>query len=181
MTDIPPLHTLGRRIMVLGLTNSGKSTLAAALSAKLAIPAVHLDQLNHMPHTEWVERPKADFVALHDAAIEQPEWVIDGGYSRVMPQRIARASGIIVLTDGLAIRYWRYIRRCLFETNRAGGLEGASDRMNLKMLGWLWKTRNAVGKYHAVAGASGLPHVFAGNASELNALYDAWGLKRPGA
>lgn len=175
---IPPLAALGRRIMVLGLTNAGKSTLAVALSNKLGIPAIHLDQLQHRPNTNWVPRPEADFVALHDAAVTEPEWVMDGSYSRVMPQRLARATGIIVITDSLATRYRRYFARTLFQTARAGALEGGQDRLNWKMLAWLWETRNSIGKYHQVAISSGLPHVFASNRRQLDALYAAWDLER---
>ena len=115
---IPPLATLGRRIMVLGLTNSGKSTLAVALSDRLGVPPIHLDQLQHRPNTNWEQRPEAEFAALHDAAILAPEWIVDGSYSRVMPQRLARATGIIVVTDSLVIRYRRYFARTLFQKVR---------------------------------------------------------------
>jgi adenylate kinase family enzyme len=179
MHDIPALPSLGRRIMILGLTNSGKSTLAVALSGKLGIPAIHLDQLQHRPNTNWEQRPEAEFVILHNAAIEAPEWIVDGAYSRVMPQRLARATGIIVITDSLATRYRRYFSRTLFQKVRAGALEGGQDRLNWKMLGWLWKTRNSIGKYQQVAHRSGLPHVFASNRSELDALYTAWKLTYP--
>ncbi|KQX43116.1 AAA family ATPase [Devosia sp. Root436] len=178
---MPPLAALGRRIMVLGLTNSGKSTLAVALSGKLGIPAVHLDQLQHRPNTNWEQRPEAEFAALHDAAILEPEWIIDGAYSRVMPQRLALATGIIVVTDSLATRYRRYVARTLFQKVRAGALEGGQDHLNWKMLNWLWKTRNSIGKYQELALSSGLPHVFASSKQELDALYSEWGLTRPSA
>jgi len=181
MHTILPLADLGRRIMVLGLTNSGKSTLAVALSDKLGIPAIHLDQLQHLPNTNWEQRPEAEFASLHDAAIEGPEWVIDGSYSRVMPQRLARATGIVVVTDSLATRYRRYFARTLLQKVRSGALEGGQDRLNWKMLNWLWKTRNSIGKYQQLTLRSGLPHVFAGNKRELDALYAAWGLTLPWA
>jgi Adenylate kinase and related kinases len=180
MQPLPPLESLGRRIMILGLTNSGKSTLAQALSRKLHIPAVHLDQLRHSPGTDWEERPDAEFTALHDAAIAMPEWVMDGSYSKVMPQRVARATGIIVLTDSLITRYRRYITRTLFQTARAGGLEGGKDHLNWRMLHWLWQTRNSIGKYQQVAINSGLPHVLASSKTELDRMYTQWGLDRNG-
>jgi adenylate kinase family enzyme len=177
MQTIPTLGSLGRRIMVLGLTNSGKSTLAVALAEKLGVPAVHLDRLQHLPHTNWEQRPEAEFAALHDAAILQDAWVMDGAYSRLMPQRIARASAIIVITDSLMTRYRRYILRTLLQRDRAGALEGGQDRLNWRMLHWLWHTRNSIGKYHDIARRSGLSHVFAHNVRELNDLYAAWGLE----
>ncbi len=108
-----------------------------------------------------------------------PAWVMDGSYSRVMPQRVARATGIIVLTDTLLTRYRRYIVRTLFQTQRAGGLEGGADRLNWKMLHWLWHTRHSIGKYRQVAANSGLPHVFVSSQGELDHLYAQWGLSLP--
>jgi len=181
MTDILPIVALGRRIMVLGLTNSGKSTLAVALGRRLELPAIHLDQLRHRPNTNWEARPDAEFAELHDEAIRGEEWVMDGSYSMVMPQRIARATGIIVLTDSLATRYRRYFARTLFQRHRAGALEGGQDSIKWEMIHWLWHTRNSIGKYQQVAQQSGLPHVFVDGRRALDGLYAQWGLSRPSA
>lgn len=179
MDDFPPLVSLGHRIMVLGLTNSGKSTLAVALGRRLGLPAIHLDQLRHRPNTDWEARSDAEFKELHDEAIRAEGWVIDGSYSMVMPQRLARATGIIVLTDSLARRYRRYFMRTLPQQDRAGGLEGGQDSIKWEMIHWLWKTRNSIGKYHMVAANSGLPHLFVSNQRELDRLYRAWNLTYP--
>ena len=181
MTDILPLPALGRRIVILGTSNSGKSTLAVALAGRLALPVVHLDRLRHLPHTNWEIRPPAEFKRLHDAAIDEPAWVMEGCYSELMPQRIARASAILVIDAPLATRYRRYLFRTLFEEERAGALEGGQDRLNRTMLTWLWKSRNAAERYRNIARNAGLPHVFARDAGELQSLYAAWSLTRPSA
>ncbi|MGV0817785.1 hypothetical protein [Martelella sp. AMO21009] len=90
------LDSLGTRIVVLGPSNAGKSTLAVALSRKLDIAAIHLDQFQHLPNTDWKPRPEAEFARLHDDAIMGERWVMDGNYSRLMPQRLARATGAIL-------------------------------------------------------------------------------------
>lgn len=179
MASFPALETLGPRIMVLGPTNSGKSTLAAALGARLGIPSIHLDQFRHLPGTDWQQRPDTDFRALHDEAIARPEWVMDGSYSRLMPQRLARTTAIIVLDDSLAVRTARYFRRTLGRQQRAGGLEGNRDSIKWDMLAWLWKTRNKSQHARDLATRSGLPAVFCHDRRELDALYAAWGLARP--
>src|SRR5690349_4838405 len=97
--DIPPLDDFGRRIMICGPSNSGKSTLAAALGRKLGIDVVHLDLLRHLPNTNWVQRPDDEFARLHDEAIRGAGWAMDGNYSRLMPGRRERATGIILLSD----------------------------------------------------------------------------------
>ncbi|OEO29492.1 AAA family ATPase [Devosia insulae DS-56] len=175
---MPPLANLGCRIMILGPTNSGKSTLAAAMARKLDIPAIHLDRLQHLPNTNWQVRPEEEFAALHDQVILERSWIIDGGYSRLAPQRVRRATGIVVIDASLVTRYRRYFYRTLFQRSRAGALDGEQDSLSWMMLRWLWKSRNAAAKYRQLAVASGLPHVFAGNAEELNRLYALWNLKR---
>lgn len=165
--------------MVLGPTNSGKSTLAEAMGARTGIPVVHLDQLRHLPNTNWEERSDAEFKALHDAAVATEAWIMDGSYSKLMMPRLARVTGMIVLDDSLAVRVRRYVWRSLFQKRRAGGLEGGQDSVRWQMLAWLWKTRNKTEGTRDFARRSGVPYVFCANGKELDRLYDAWGLRRP--
>ena len=140
-------------------------------------PAIHLDQYQHLPDTDWVSRPEAEFVALHDGAIIGESWVMDGNYSRLLPQRMARATGAIVIASNRWLRFGRYLRRTLFNRERPGNLPGAKDSLKWDMVGWVL---NRTGKrYFVIVADSGLPHVFCRTARELNALYAAWGLKRP--
>jgi len=179
MPSLPPLADLGRRIMVMGPTNAGKSTLAAAIARRLSIPAVHVDRFRHLPDTDWRQRPDEEFVALHAAAIAEPAWVMDGNYTDLLPARFARATGAIVIDDTLARRYCRYFWRTMVQKHRHGGLEGRRDSVKWAMIHWLWHTRNSAEKYRRFAAESGLPAVFCRNQRELDALYAAWGLARP--
>ncbi len=173
-----PLHSLGERIVVLGPSNAGKSTLAVALSKKLGFPAVHLDQLHHLPNTDWEQRPEADFAALHDAAILEEQWVIEGNYSRLMPQRFARATGAILISSNRWLRFSRYLKRTLINrSNRAGHLEGAKDSIKWEMIQWiLVKTRNSGVKYAKMLQESGLLLIECHTAEALNNLYKVWDL-----
>nr|WP_243652646.1 AAA family ATPase [Novosphingobium sp. PhB165]TCM18089.1 hypothetical protein EDF56_105439 [Novosphingobium sp. PhB165] len=128
------LDDLGPRICIMGPSGSGKSTLAAAIEASRGLPAIHLDQLHHKPQTDWVPRPYAEFTALHDAAITGERWVIEGNYSRCLPQRLARATGMILLETSTLTSLWRYVRRCWFEHDRIGGLAGGRDSLKWQML-----------------------------------------------
>lgn len=181
MPELRPLGSLGRRIVIMGPTNAGKSTLAVALAEKLGLPALHVDLFRHLPGTDWVQRPTEQFHALHDEAIMAEEWVIDGNYSEILPQRLDRATGIIVVDDVLWRRYWRYVLRTLGLRPRAGNLEGNRDSIKWEMLHWLWHTRNGGAASRAKAEATGLPTQFCHNRRELDALYAAWGLNLPSA
>lgn len=181
MADIPSLSAMGHRIIILGPSNAGKSTLATALAQTLDIPAIHLDQFRHLPNTDWQVRPDAEFHALHDAAIAASAWIMDGNYSRLLPQRFERATGVIVLDDHYLHRIARYLRRTLFEKQRAGALEGNRDTIKWQMLSWIWKTRSSVGRYRGFAAATGLPMVDCRSMADIRALYRHWGLRRPSA
>src|SRR5687768_231396 len=127
MHTILPLADLGPRIVIFGPSNSGKSTLAEALSRRLGIPAVHLDQLHHTPNTDWVPRPQEEFHALQRDAMAGDAWVMDGNYSALVAERLARATGAIVLDDNHWLRLGRYFNRTLFQRHRPGALEGRQD------------------------------------------------------
>jgi adenylate kinase family enzyme len=179
MSRFPPLADLGNRIVIMGPSTAGKSTLAQALSDRLGIPAIHLDQLHHQPHTDWVPRPREDFHALQRHAIARESWVMDGNYSALLPERLARATGAIVLDEGHWMRLARYGRRTLFERNRAGALEGNRDSIKWSMIHWvLVGSRHNGARYREFVDATGLPHVYCHSMGDLQGLYRHWGLSR---
>ena len=98
------------------------------------MPAIHLDRLHHLPNTDWQPRPEAEFIALHDAALSSERWVMDGNYSHLLPQRIARSTGVILLDVSTGTSLWRYWLRCWLEQDRAGGLEGGRDSVKWTMI-----------------------------------------------
>lgn len=179
MNEFMPIGDIGRRIVIMGPTNAGKSTLAVALGNKLDIPALHIDLFRHLPNTDWQQRPDDEFAAIHDAAIAGPEWVMEGNYTKLLPQRLARATGIIVVDDQLWRRYLRYFRRTLGRIPRAGALEGGKDSIKWDMIHWLWHTRNAARASQQRATQSGLPHLLLRDQADMQALYRAWDLTPP--
>ncbi len=124
-----------RRIAIIGPSNSGKSTLAVNLGRTLGLPAFHLDQIAHVPGTNWQRRPDADFIADHDRLIAREDWVIEGNYGVAMPQRFARAQALIWLDPPLAGCLWRYVRRSLFHAaDRPGNLDGAQGQFSFGLI-----------------------------------------------
>lgn len=173
------LAALGPRICILGPSGSGKSTLGVAIGRRQALPVVHLDQLHHLPGTEWVPRPAEDFLALHDAAIAADRWVMEGNYTRLLPQRLARATGLILLDVNAPTSLFRYVRRCWFERNRAGTLEGARDRVRWAMLHHIaGPSRRNRRRYAAIFAEAALPKRALRSPRALAAFYAGEGLVR---
>lgn len=179
MADAPTLDRLGPRICILGPSNSGKSTLALAIRAGRGLPVVHLDQLHHLPGTDWQPRPQAAFDALHDAALAGDRWVIEGNYTRLLPARLARATGLILLDLPMPVSLWRYVRRCWFERQRAGALEGGRDSVKWDMLHHIAVTTPANRRrYAALFDELTIPARRLATPAALAAFYRSEGLSR---
>jgi len=180
MPDIPPLETFGPRIMVCGPSNSGKSTLCAALARKIGAEAFHVDLFRHLPGTNWVQRPDDEFRALHDDAIQHERWVMDGNYSDLMPQRFARATGVILLGDNRWANYRRYLWRTLTQRKgRVGSLAGDKDSVSWEMTKWILLLQPPRRERdRARVRNAGLPMLEFNSMTESNRLYTAWGLTR---
>jgi len=171
------LDDLGPRICIIGPSNSGKSTLAAVIGRARGVAPIHLDQLYHLPNTDWQPRPEAEFIALHDEALSGEFWVMDGNYSRCLPQRLARATGVILLDTSTATSLLRYLRRSWFERGRFGGLEGGKDSVKWEMIRHIAVTsRENRRGYQARFNHIDLPKIRLSSAREIARFYRSEGL-----
>ncbi len=181
--DKVSLRTLGRRIMIIGPSNAGKSTLCYALGKKLNLPSYHLDQIQHIAYTNWQARPREDFIKDHDALIAKDSWVMDGNYSIAMPQRLKRATAIIWIKPNLISCVWRYIGRCIKgKKGRFGGLEGAKKEFSFQLLHYMifgYPPKNK--KYKNLINEFGgnKPFIMINSIKELNKYYKFWQIERP--
>ncbi len=100
-----------RRLVVLGTTGSGKTTLAAALAECLNLVHIELDAL----HWEegWVEAPDGVFRARVVEALRAPAWVADGNYRTVRPLILARSEAILWLDYPIWVNLWRLLKRTI--------------------------------------------------------------------
>ncbi|MFS0491278.1 hypothetical protein [Leadbetterella byssophila] len=60
------------RICIIGPSSSGKSTLAQALGEKFDLKVCFLDQMAHVPGTQWKRREDAEFRSIEVYAICSP-------------------------------------------------------------------------------------------------------------
>ena len=101
--------TLGHRIVVVGTTGSGKTTLAGELAQRLEVPHVELDALHWEPH--WVEAPIEIFRKRVAHAVSGEAWVTDGNYSAVRDIVWSCADTIVWLDYSLPTILYRLARR----------------------------------------------------------------------
>lgn len=129
-------HTLLRhkRICLIGPSSSGKTTLGRKLAEKLNVPFLSLDKLNFDPN--WTERPLENFHTVHTAWMQKEEWVIEGNYSRTIPQRFEKAEVVIYFQLNRFGALFRYLRRMLmhYGKQRQDAPDGCYERMNWNMV-----------------------------------------------
>lgn len=99
------------RIVVIGSSGSGKTSLARQLAAQHGLRHIELDALHWLPN--WGMRDVQDFRALVAQAVSQERWVADGNYRVVHDLVWDRATTVIWLNYPLWRVMWRLMRRTL--------------------------------------------------------------------
>jgi len=106
-----------RRIVIVGTTSSGKSTLASQLAEKINGDYIELDALHWEPN--WVEAPDEVFRERVETAISsklalsevERAWVVAGNYRTVRDLVWGNAQAVIWLDYSFHIVFWRLLKR----------------------------------------------------------------------
>ena len=174
------LDELGQRICIIGPSNSGKSTLANAIACKQGLPLVHLDQFYHQPHSHWVPRASGEFLQLHQEAIGQETWVMEGNYSSCIHPRLERATGLVLLTVPRSIAFYRYLIRCYSSKPRIGGLGVQGEALSWEMLKHiLYHSPKNYLRYLALFEQATIPKLLLISPHEVKAYCERWERDQP--
>ena len=84
-----------KKVSVVGVSGSGKSTFAARLAASLDAPFVELDSMFHQ--AGWQQLATAEFQARVSEVLAGDRWVVDGNYSAVRPLVWEQADTVVWL------------------------------------------------------------------------------------
>ncbi len=98
-----------RRIVVVGTTGSGKTTVALALGRILDLPVLELDAVHWGPG--WTPRPDPEIRRRIEEVVAAEEWVVDGNYLRFQELVWGRAEAVVWLDLRFPVIFWRLIRR----------------------------------------------------------------------
>ena len=135
------------RIVVVGTTSSGKSTLASRLAEKLQADFIDLDSLHWEPN--WVEAPDEIFRERVETALKANAWVVAGNYHVVRDTIWPKAQAIIWLDYPFHIVFWRLFTRTIRrvvtkEKLFSGNVENGWIHLKLwsqeSLFHWLFKT-----------------------------------------
>lgn len=133
------------RVVVIGQSGAGKTTLARTLAARLGVAHVELDALFHGPG--WQPRPS--FSHDVEAATRGPRWVADGNYGTVRDLLWSRADTVVWLDLPRWLTTWRALRRSLMRaTARVPLWNGNRERWSAMLrathpVRWSWRTHAA--------------------------------------
>jgi len=85
------------RVLVVGNTGSGKTTLAREIANRLGLPHVELDELFWGP--SWIANPEEHFRESVRAALSGGRWVACGNYHKKLQDLTWRHADVIVWLD----------------------------------------------------------------------------------
>ena len=100
-----------KRVVVIGVTSSGKSTLAEELARRFDLNYIELDALNWEPH--WQAAPREVFRARVEKAARAERWVAAGNYHVVRDLLWPKAEMLIWLDYSIWRVLWQLTRRSL--------------------------------------------------------------------
>jgi adenylate kinase family enzyme len=85
------------KVVVLGTTGTGKSTLAAEIAHLIGAEHIELDRLHHGPN--WTPRPVEEFTRAVEEYAQRPRWVFDGNYIDQLSRRLWQRADVVVWLD----------------------------------------------------------------------------------
>jgi adenylate kinase family enzyme len=109
--QVPATDRIGdaRRILVYGVTGSGKSTMAGRLAGLTGIPATSVDDITWRPG--WVPMPPDEQIARFDELTRAERWILDSAYGTWRGLVLDRADLVVALDYPGWLSLARLLRR----------------------------------------------------------------------
>jgi adenylate kinase family enzyme len=127
-----------QRILVIGCSGGGKSTLARKLGQRLDIPVIPLDSIWWQPG--WVPLGHEKLRPLVEKMVAEESWIIDGNFPDTFPKRLARADTVIWIDRPRLVNFARAFGRFLKlrGTVREEMGEGCPEKFDLEFARYIW-------------------------------------------
>lgn len=123
-----------KKIAIIGLPGSGKSTFALKLGKVLNIPVHHLDK--HMFDGKK-KRDKAEFLKIKESLLQTEAWIIEGCSFSTLEKRFAHADTVIYFRFSRMLCLWRIFKRPFISKHRVPDT-GCLNGVNWTLIMYLW-------------------------------------------
>lgn len=129
-----------KKVVIIGSSGVGKSTLARKLGKILKIEVFHLDRYFWQP--KWKKKPREARCQILKELVQKDQWIIEGNYLDTSDIRLKAADTIIFLDAPGFICFWRVLYRYLRyrKRQRPDLAEGCPEKLGayfiLKVLGF---------------------------------------------
>ncbi|MBB4569638.1 ATPase AAA [Rhizobium leucaenae] len=127
------------RILVMGCSGGGKSTLSQQICAHLDLPYVSMDrEFFWLPG--WINRDKAEERALIAAKVAEERWLIDGTAPSSFDLRLPRTELVLWVRMPRWLCMWGALSRALrwLGRSRPDMAPGCPERIDWEFLRYIW-------------------------------------------
>lgn len=108
---MPYHHGVASRVLIYGVTGSGKTTLARKLAEHTGLPWHSVDELTWEPG--WVEVPADEQRRRIERICAEERWILDTAYGKWLDVPMARVEMIVALDYPRWISLSRLVRRTI--------------------------------------------------------------------
>ena len=127
-----------KKIIIIGSSGTGKSTLARRLGEVTGLDVIHLDRLHWKPN--WVETPKDEWQKKVEDVVTGDSWIIDGNFGGTMETRFDACDTVIFLETPRTVCVYRILKRVAFyrKGSRPDMADDCDEKFDWQFLKWVW-------------------------------------------
>lgn len=132
-----------KRILIIGSSGAGKTTLSKRLSEKTGLKIIHLDKIYWKPN--WTEPEKDEWKKTLEKILRGGDaWIMDGNYSNTLEMRVPACDTIIFLEMPAAVCVYRVLKRVAFSYGKTRDDMAAdcAEQFDWEFIKWIWDFSN---------------------------------------
>jgi len=145
------------RILVIGCSGTGKSTLAQAIASLLGLTYVSMDRdIFWLPG--WKSRSRPEAISRIEQAVAGPRWIMDGNSPGTLPLRLPRTEIVLWRRPPRHVALWGVFSRWLRYrgSTRPEMAAGCPEQLTWTFLRYIWTfERNEVPQFQEMLALHG--------------------------